>query len=82
LAFISYSPIFAAKFLKQQRNEERNNYSHVAHVRIKRKCTGDVEYVTVIPTGTTTSVLPSYLSGEYQLQIKQGNYCFSGYINL
>lgn len=43
---------------------------------------GDMEYVTVIPTDTITLDLPSYLSGEYQLQIIQGNYCFWGYINL
>ena len=42
----------------------------------------NVVYSTVIPTGTTSLVLPSYLSGEYKLQIIQGNIYFYGYINL
>ena len=41
-----------------------------------------VVYSTVIPTGTTSLVLPSYLSGEYEIQIIHGNYCFWGYIYL
>ena len=41
-----------------------------------------VVYSTVIPTGTTSLVLPSYLSGEYEIQIIQGNFCFWGYIAL
>ena len=43
---------------------------------------GAVVYSTVIPTGTTSLVLPSYLSGEYEIQIIQGNICFYGYITL
>lgn len=43
---------------------------------------GEMKYITVIPAGTATLVLPSYLSGEYQLQIIRGNYCFWGYIDL
>ena len=42
----------------------------------------NVVYSTIIPTGTTSLVLPSYLSGEYKLQIIQGNIYFYGYINL
>ncbi len=42
----------------------------------------NVVYSTVIATGTTNLVLPSYLSGEYEIQIIQGNICFYGYINL
>lgn len=41
-----------------------------------------VVYSTVIPTGTTSLVLPSYLSGEYEIQIVQGFYYFWGYIYL
>ncbi|MBR0180561.1 MAG: hypothetical protein IJQ04_02710 [Prevotella sp.] len=41
-----------------------------------------VVYSTVIPTGTTSLVLPSYLSGEFEIQIIHGNYCFWGYIYL
>ena len=43
---------------------------------------GVVVYSTVIPTGATSLVLPSYLSGEYEIQIIQGNLCFYGYIIL
>lgn len=41
-----------------------------------------VVYSTIIPTGTSSLVLPSYLFGEYEIQIIQGNYCFWGYISL
>ena len=41
-----------------------------------------VVYSTVIPTGTTSLVLPSYLSGEYEIQIIWGNIYFWGYILL
>lgn len=42
----------------------------------------NIPFVTVIPVGTTTLVLPSYLSGTYQIQIISGNICFWGNINL
>ena len=42
----------------------------------------NVVYSTIIPTGTTSIVLPSSLSGEYEIQIIQGNLCFYGYITL
>ena len=42
----------------------------------------NVVYTTVIPVGTTTLVLPSYLFGEYKIEIIQGIYCFWGYIEL
>lgn len=35
-----------------------------------------------IPTGTTNLVLPSYLFGEFEIQIIQGNIYFWGYIEL
>ena len=41
-----------------------------------------VVYTIVIPTGTTSWVLPSTLSGEYELQLISGNYCFWGMITL
>lgn len=41
---------------------------------------GYVVFTTIIPIGTTSMVLPSYLSGEYEIQIIQGNLCFYGYI--
>lgn len=43
---------------------------------------GNVVYSTVIPVGATSLVLPSYLSGEYKIEIIQGIFCFWGYINL
>ena len=43
---------------------------------------GNVEYSTVIASGTTSLVLPSYLSGTYEIQIIQGSFYFWGYINL
>ena len=42
----------------------------------------NVVYSTVIATGATSLVLPSTLSGEYEIQIIQGNICFYGYIIL
>lgn len=41
-----------------------------------------VVYTIVIPAGTTSWVLPATLSGEYELQIIRGNYCFWGMITL
>lgn len=41
-----------------------------------------VVYTIVIPVGTTSWVLPSTLSGEYELQLISGNYCFWGIIEL
>ena len=42
---------------------------------------GDV-YSTVIPNNASSLVLPSYLSGEYEIQIIQGSIYFWGYISL
>lgn len=42
----------------------------------------NVVYSTVIPTGTTSIVLPSYLSGNYEIQIVQGNIYYYGNIYL
>lgn len=43
---------------------------------------GVVEFTTVIPNDADELVLPSFLSGDYELQIIQGNYCFYGDISL
>ena len=43
---------------------------------------GVVEYTTVIPVGADELVLPSYLSGEHELQIIRDNWCFYGDITL
>lgn len=42
----------------------------------------DVVYSTVIPDSAVSLVLPSYLSGEYEIQIIQGNIYFWGYVEL
>lgn len=42
----------------------------------------NVVYSTVIASGTTSLVLPSTLSGEYEIQIIQGNIYFYGTIYL
>ena len=41
-----------------------------------------VVYSTIIPAGTTSLILPSNLSGEYEIQIIQCNVYFWGYIIL
>ena len=41
-----------------------------------------VVYTIVIPAGTTSLVLPATLSGNFELQIIRGNYCFWGEIML
>lgn len=41
-----------------------------------------VVYTLVIPTGTTSWVLPSTLSGDYIIEIIRDNYCFWGLIEL
>lgn len=42
----------------------------------------NIAFVTVIPVGTTLLVLPSYLSGIYEIQLISDNICFWGHINL
>ena len=42
----------------------------------------NVVYTTTIPTNATSLVLPSYLSGDYVIQIIQGQYYFWGFIEL
>ena len=39
-------------------------------------------YTLVIPAGTTSLELPATLTGDYELQIIRGNYCFWGEIVL
>lgn len=41
-----------------------------------------VVYSIVIPIGTTSLVLPSYLFGDYEINLVTGNWLFSGWINL
>lgn len=44
--------------------------------------TENVAYTYEIPDGNDTVLLPSTLSGEYELHIHRGNYCFFGMIEL
>ena len=41
-----------------------------------------VVYTLVIPAGTTSLALPATLSGNFELQIISGRYCFWGEITL
>ena len=41
-----------------------------------------VAYTIMVPANTTQVVLPSWLSGQYELQLILGNLCFYGYIFL
>ena len=43
---------------------------------------GDVEYFTIVSDATKTLALPSYLSGEYRIEIIRGRFCFFGNITL
>jgi hypothetical protein len=43
---------------------------------------GVIVYSTVIPSNANSMILPSYLSGKYELQIIRGNLCFYGDITL
>lgn len=41
-----------------------------------------VVYTVIVPANVSLVVLPSWLSGTYELQLIQGNLCFYGYIDL
>ena len=43
---------------------------------------GAVVYSTVVYSTQTQVVLPSTLSGDYEIQLVMGNWLFSGWINL
>ena len=43
---------------------------------------GEVVCNMIIPENSSTISLPSFLFGEYEIQIVRGNYCFYGYINI
>ena len=44
--------------------------------------TDAIAYSYIIPDGDDTVQLPTFLSGEYELHIHRGNYCFWGLIEL
>ena len=43
---------------------------------------GDVVYTTTVYESMTQVVLPSTLSGDYEVELIMGNWIFMGYINL
>ena len=43
---------------------------------------GDVVFTTVVYSAQTEVVLPSTLSGDYDIELVMGNWLFSGWINL
>ena len=43
---------------------------------------GEVVYSSLVSEGVTQHVLPSYLNGEYTIQLITGNFCFYGIIEL
>lgn len=43
---------------------------------------GDLVVNLIIPDNSSTISLPSFLTGEYEIQIIRGNYCFYGYVKL
>ena len=43
---------------------------------------GDVVYTTTVFSAETEVVLPSTLSGDYEIQLTMGNWLFTGWINL
>lgn len=43
---------------------------------------GNVVFTTVVYSAQTEVVLPSTLSGDYDIELVMGNWLFSGWINL
>ena len=43
---------------------------------------GEVVYTTTVYSTQTEVVLPSTLSGDYEIELVMGNWLFTGYINL
>jgi hypothetical protein len=43
---------------------------------------GNVVFSTVVWSAQTEVVLPSTLSGDYEIELVMGNWLFSGWINL
>jgi hypothetical protein len=43
---------------------------------------GDVVFTTTVYSAQTQVVLPSTLSGDYEVELVMGNWLFTGWINL
>ena len=55
---------------------------HPEYVLFIRDEEGDVVYTTVVSSSVTQVVLPSTLSGEYQIELTMGSWLFTGWIFL
>ena len=55
---------------------------HPEYVLFIRDEEGDVVYTTVVSPSVTQVVLPTTLSGEYQIELTMGNWLFTGWIDL
>ena len=58
---------------------EANHPDYVLNIKDED---GDVVYSTVVSSTQTQVVLPSTLSGNYQIELVMGNWLFMGWINL
>ena len=58
---------------------EANHPDYVLNIKDED---GDVVYSTVVSSTQTQVVLPSTLSGDYQIELVMGNWLFMGWINL
>ena len=56
--------------------------SHSEYVLYIKDENETVVYSTVVTSATKEVVLPSTLSGDYEIQLVTGNWCFWGYIEL
>ena len=56
--------------------------SHPEYVLNIKDEDGDVVYTTTVYSTQTQVVLPSTLSGNYQIELVMGNWLFTGYITL
>ena len=56
--------------------------SHPGYLLQLLDADGVVAYETFVPAGTTTVVLPSTLSGDYELRLVTSTFYFYGYITL
>ena len=58
---------------------EANHLDYVLNIKDED---GDVVYTTVVYSAQTQAVLPSTLSGDYEIEIIAGDLLFVGWINL
>lgn len=56
--------------------------NHPDYVLTIKDENGDVVYSTTVFSAQTQVVLPSTLSGDYEIQLVMGNWLFTGWINL